>query len=612
MKTVCYCLLILMLSTVFTSLGLAQDAEETYGCEANPTGNPIGGGEGYSDIFTEGDFTVSTKAELLQALKEAQPGQIVFVPDGVEIDLTGTKDIVIPEAVTLAGTRGLHGSEGARIFTTSRTTFMLMKTGGDDVRVTGLRFEGAFGGTDQTAFSNNFFTTNHYGTEVDNCEIYNFNYRGVSVGPGAFNVYVHHNYIHHVQRSGLGYGVRVDSCAVSIIANKFDYCRHHVASGGTPGSSYEAAWNLIMPHATGTHFDMHGGRDRGDSTDIAGDWMHVHHNTFQSPLHHVGIRGVPSDYAAIHHNWFAAPVDKCVFSGGNTRVYSNIYGPEKMVKVGSYQEAIDAGMALYKAGNYANAGDYFAQALPLAKPGAERSRAELYIAHCYFEQGLLGVARTQFEIIANTADTLPEDKAAAHKRLKQIDVSTPPPSTRQWDLVFNDDFERDQLGGDWKVIGGQWRIKAGKLICSSGYSEIVINRAFPGCQRIEFEAMTPSDNSRPCDFSPFIHSAGKGSKQPDGGYLFQFGASGNTLNRIVRNDTQLEDRSVQSFIVPGKIHHVLAELDGDTLRLVVDGNTIVESRDPAPIMNPDQQMAGLYMYADTAVDNVKVYTSKPR
>ena len=39
-----------------------------------------------------------------------------------------------------------------------------------------------------------------------------------------------------------------------------------------------------MENAIGSHFDMHGGRDRGDATDIARDRMHIHHNTITGTL----------------------------------------------------------------------------------------------------------------------------------------------------------------------------------------------------------------------------------------------------------------------------------------------------------------------------------------
>ena len=307
----------------------ADDAAETFGCEANPTGDPIGGGSGYREIHTTGDFIVKTKAELLGALKEAQAGQVVFVPDQIEIDLTGERSIRIPGGITLAGTRGLDGSLGARIFTTLKKSHTLMQTSGCDVRLTGLCFEGSYGGTDRVAFHTYFCSLGHSGAEVDNCEIHKFNVVGLGVASTAINVRIHHNHIHHCTRGGLGYGVSTNSSDVRIIANKFDNCRHHIASSGAPGSGYEAAWNLVGPEAISHHFDMHGGRDRGDSTDIAGDWMQIHHNTFQGRQRHVVIRGVPSAGAEVHHNWFAGPAEKKVVSSGNTRVYRNVHGPDK-------------------------------------------------------------------------------------------------------------------------------------------------------------------------------------------------------------------------------------------------------------------------------------------
>lgn len=323
--------LILSLCSIYPLSKAKEREAETFGCEANPTGNPIGGGAGYSNILAGGDFTVNNADELLKALKQAQPGQVVFVPDGVEIDLSAYSDIEIPAGVTLAGTRGKDGSDGARLFT-KRKTGTLFVSAGDKVRVTSLRFEGPFSGIEDSGPNAYCIRLNHYDAEVDNCEIYNFNQTGVSVGPEAMKAYIHHNFIHHIQKDGGGYGVSTNASDTRIIANKFDYGRHSIASGGRPGSGYEAAWNLIGPHSTGHNFDMHGGRDRGDGTNIAGDWLNIHHNTFKGRHRNILIRGVPSQGATIHHNWFSGPVARRVWSGGNTKVYRNIYGPAKKLE----------------------------------------------------------------------------------------------------------------------------------------------------------------------------------------------------------------------------------------------------------------------------------------
>lgn len=306
---------------------------QSYGCEANPTGNPIGGGNGYGDVHASGDFIVRDSDELVAALREAQAGQVIFLPDGVEIDLAGQATLVIPGGVTLAGSRGRDGSAGALVFNKS-ASFTMFATGGDFIRVTGLRFEGQHGGTERLTYSGRFLRIGHFNTRVDNCEVYNFSgHDAIGAGQGASDTWIHHNHLHHIQRGGLGYPISVhNGGAAYIIANRIDYARHHIAGYGHPGEAYEAAWNLIGEHATSHHFDMHGGRDRGDGTDIAGDWLHIHHNTFVNSLRHVGIRGVPSDGAEIHNNWFAAPAEEAVFSTANTRVWNNAWGPEKLLQ----------------------------------------------------------------------------------------------------------------------------------------------------------------------------------------------------------------------------------------------------------------------------------------
>lgn len=301
------------------------------GCEANPTGNPIGGGEGYEPIFTCGDFTVTSKRELLDALQQAQPGQVIFFPDGVEIDLTGTDRVPLPGSVTLAGTRGRGGSAGARLFTSDLTVTQFVTTG-EHARITGLRLEGSYEGTERTPHTATGLQTTHFRTEVDNCEVCNWSTQGIWAGGGSSQLHVHHSSIHHCQRDGKGYGVVLYSADARIIANFFEYCRHAIAGGGQPGTSYEAAWNLFSGKTNGHTVNMHGGRDIGDGTDTAGDYVHIHHNTFTPGNYfpEIVIRGTPAQGCKIHSNWFEREPDRDMWLfGGNSRAWDNIYEPDR-------------------------------------------------------------------------------------------------------------------------------------------------------------------------------------------------------------------------------------------------------------------------------------------
>ncbi|GAH07976.1 unnamed protein product, partial [marine sediment metagenome] len=97
------------------------------GAEFNPTGNPIGGGPGYSDTITTYDYYITNKAELLNALSSAGSGDIIYVADNAEIDLTGEQDLYIPAGVTLASGRGRILSDtiswGGLLYTDTKNTY---------------------------------------------------------------------------------------------------------------------------------------------------------------------------------------------------------------------------------------------------------------------------------------------------------------------------------------------------------------------------------------------------------------------------------------------------------------------------------------------------------
>ncbi|CAG0951391.1 MAG: hypothetical protein OIN86_08545 [Candidatus Methanoperedens sp.] len=310
-----------------------------YGSDANPTGNPIGGGKGYSKIISpsDADHVVSTKTELLSALSGAVAGagEIIYVDDNANIDLTGESNIVLKANVTLASGRGTGSSTGGRLFTTSYPSTALFITSGANVRVTGLNIIGP--NPTQSGSLTHGIYTKYANLEVDNNEISGWPFAGIYFTSGAYNGYVHHNYIHHSQREGYGYGVELASGPNSLLveANIFDYYRHAIAAVGDIDGSYEFRYNTLLSHTTDGAIDRHG--TSGGDGGYAGYDTLIHHNTVMVTNDYaVSIRGQPYHEGRVYNNWFyRANSDGAieimnyagtrVNSGSNTNPIPNLY-----------------------------------------------------------------------------------------------------------------------------------------------------------------------------------------------------------------------------------------------------------------------------------------------
>jgi len=293
--------------------------EDCYGAEdCNPTGDPIGGGAGYSRIISQTDprvkYVVSTKEQLLSALANAKSGEVVFVKGTAVIDMDGTSEVVIPAGVTLASDRGLGGSSGALIkkkqnFTTSWNEAMFLAKNG--ARITGLQIEGEMKPQDYDETPDRQWLVGlhtHENMEVDNCDIRGWSCAGVLMGGNSNPVgdaHIHHNYIHENQAKGLGDGILVYGGDVIIESNIFDYNRHSIAAAGVEGESYEARYNIELGHGNPNahRWDVH---PNPFGEKYSGDSYVIHHNTFyETSYYDIKYRGdEPESGIWIDHNVF--------------------------------------------------------------------------------------------------------------------------------------------------------------------------------------------------------------------------------------------------------------------------------------------------------------------
>lgn len=269
---------------------------------------PLGGGPGYEHAVTESDATtvVTTRSAFEDALNTANAGDVIFIPGSEVIDL-GSTDYTLPDGVTIASDRGVDGSPGALISSDPQSdwnTSLYLKAG-DNVRVSGLRYEGPFpdrrgGGSGKAgvvAMGDNI--------EVDNCELYGFSEGAVWMFQGDGEV--HHNYIHDNNTGGFGYGVACSEGHSIIEYNYFNRNRHSTEADGSSDDGYICRFNHQGPETWHHVFDVH---------EPANNDYHFHNNISES-LNDVddgqdtgavgGWDGSPGGSIVIEDNWWWQP-----------------------------------------------------------------------------------------------------------------------------------------------------------------------------------------------------------------------------------------------------------------------------------------------------------------
>nr|WP_294871392.1 right-handed parallel beta-helix repeat-containing protein [uncultured Pedobacter sp.] len=284
-----------------------------------------------SKLFIENGVLVRNVQELREALKNVNQQKNIYLADGVQFNLTGQPPLEITDGVRIFSGRGKNKGKGAVLFSNNYKTSPLILVTGNNVVLSGIQITGPDGliknsegikaavtqlkkrnlKVDQSKIYA-YAVPNSQGVKVvgsnvivENCEIKNWSHAGIYVAPKG-SAQINYNYIHHNQRKGLGYGIMVEGVA-HISANIFNFNRHAIASSGIRGASYTADYNIALENSTlQAHvFDVHGGKDRKDGTDIAGDRFTINNNLiYTSRFPAIEIRGKSISNSSIFQNQF--------------------------------------------------------------------------------------------------------------------------------------------------------------------------------------------------------------------------------------------------------------------------------------------------------------------
>ncbi len=293
---------------------------------------------------------------------QAGPNTVIRIAPDAVIDLSFTKPLQVPAAVTIRGDR--RGTRfGPLVCKTldcnpanpPNETGSIFEVVDDNVRITGLRLQGTSRalGTEQPksvgvlAYDRTAgpLAGHFLNTVIDHNDLSNFTSAGVMVvgsdaeGDGAIalnsscdpwsdpfgrrrNVLVARNFIHHNRMQDAGYGVEANWGAFPLIdGNVFVSNRHAIAAGnGSAHTGYRAHFNLVLqdsalqrfgPITFRTHdFDMHGMNDHlGDGFGgLGGDYVDIFANTFlasakqNTTRRNYELRGIPCHHTDFRGN----------------------------------------------------------------------------------------------------------------------------------------------------------------------------------------------------------------------------------------------------------------------------------------------------------------------
>jgi hypothetical protein len=188
--------------------------------------------------------------------------------------------------------------------------------------------------------------------------------------------------------------------------------------------------------------------------------------------------------------------------------------------------------------------------------------------------------------------------------------------------VFTDDFERRDLGPDWRATSPVWRISDGKLCGANAKNHPVwLKRRLPANAQVEFDALsTSADGDLKAEIWGDGRSAAAGTSYDDAtSYIAIFGGWRNTFHVLARLDEHATDRKQVELVADTteprrarvsankSYRFKLERRDGKTVRWFVDDIELLTYEDPKPLKGEGHEHFGFNDWAvRVCFDNLRV------
>ncbi|MBM4387624.1 MAG: hypothetical protein FJ088_07785 [Deltaproteobacteria bacterium] len=168
--------------------------------------------------------------------------------------------------------------------------------------------------------------------------------------------------------------------------------------------------------------------------------------------------------------------------------------------------------------------------------------------------------------------------------------------------VFEDDFNRSEIGENYRNFSGKWTIKDGWLhSAGDDNAGLWLSTKIPRNARVEFDARSASPEG---DIKFEIFAADQSHST---GYILIMGGWSNSVSIIARKNEHGEDRNESGSVVEiGKTYRFTVVRNNGVLRWFVDGKPFMEYDDKEPLNGGffafNNWRSRLYF------DNLKIYS----